>query len=119
MTKSNSYTYGIIILSISSAMLLAFAFPPLNFFPIAFIALFPLNIIIYKADKIRYYILSSFLFVIVFFGYLLVWVAAFMLKETEAAVSFLALFTILFLLTLLFYFPAMIISGYLSKTGVL
>lgn len=116
VTKGNSYTYGIIILSISAAMLLTLAFPPLNFFPIAFIALFPLNIIIYKADKIRYYVLSSFLFVIVFFGYLLVWVAAFMLKETEAAVSFLALFTILFLLTLLFYFPAMIISGYLSKT---
>ena len=63
VNKSNSYTYGIIILSISAAMLLTLAFPPLNFFPVAFIALFPLNIIIYKADKIRYYVLSSFFWI--------------------------------------------------------
>lgn len=115
MYKYNSYISGIIILSVLSAILLAFAFPPLNLFPISFIALTPLIIIIYKAEKIRYYIISSAIFVLIFFGYLLMWVSAFMLKETEAVVAFLALFTILFLLVLLFYFPAMLLSGFISK----
>ena len=115
MSKSNSYTVGVIILSIISAILLSLAFPPLNFFPISFIALVPLNIIIYKSDKLRYYVISASIFVLVFFGYLLMWVTAFMLKETEAIVSFLTLFTILFLIIFLFYFPAMLLSGFLSK----
>ncbi|PTY39587.1 apolipoprotein N-acyltransferase [Brachyspira hampsonii] len=115
MSKSNSYIIGVIILSIISAILLFLAFPPLNLFPMSFIALVPLNIIIFKADKIRYYIISSFLFVLIFFGLLLMWITAFMLKETEAVVSFLTLFTILFLITFLFYFPAMLLSGFLSK----
>ncbi|MDO6992519.1 apolipoprotein N-acyltransferase [Brachyspira innocens] len=115
MSKGNSYTVGVIILSIISAILLALAFPPLNFFPISFIALVPLNIIIYKSDKLRYYVISASIFVLVFFGYLLMWVTAFMLKETEAIVSFLTLFTILFLIIFLFYFPAMLLSGFLSK----
>lgn len=115
MSKGNSYTVGVIILSIISAILLSLAFPPLNFFPISFIALVPLNIIIYKSDKLRYYVISASIFVLVFFGYLLMWVTAFMLKETEAIVSFLTLFTILFLIIFLFYFPAMLLSGFLSK----
>ena len=115
MTKNNSYTLGIIVLTVLSALLLIPAFPPLNIFPMSFIALAPLNIIIYKANKIRYYIMSAAIFVLVFFGYLLMWVSAFMLKETEAAISFLALFTILFLLVLLFYLPAMLLSGFISK----
>ncbi|WP_300754732.1 apolipoprotein N-acyltransferase [uncultured Brachyspira sp.] len=115
MSKSNSYTIGVIILSIISAILLSLAFPPLNFFPISFIALVPLNIIIYKSDKLRYYVISASIFVLVFFGYLLMWVTAFMLKETEAIVSFLTLFTILFLIIFLFYFPAMLLSVFLSK----
>lgn len=115
MSKNNSYISYIIALSVISAVLLALAFPPLNLFPMSFIALAPLNIIIYKANKIRYYIISSAVFVLVFFGYLLIWVSAFMLKETEAFVAFLALFTILFLLVLLFYLPAMLLSGFLSK----
>ena len=115
MSKSNSYTVGVIILSIISAILLSLAFPPLNFFPISFIALVPFNIIIYKSDKLRYYVISASIFVLVFFGYLLMWVTAFMLKETEAIVSFLTLFTILFLIIFLFYFPAMLLSGFLSK----
>ena len=88
MYKYNSYILGIIILSVLSAILLAFAFPPLNLFPISFIALTPLIIIIYKAEKIRYYIISFAIFVLIFFGYLLMWVSAFMLKETEAVVDF-------------------------------
>lgn len=115
MYKSNSYVSYIIILTVLSAVLLALAFPPLNLFPMAFIALTPLNIVVYRANKIRYYIISSSIFVLVFFGYLLTWVSAFMLKETEAFVAFLALFTILFLLILLFYFPAMLLSGFISK----
>lgn len=115
MSKGNSYTVGVIILSIISAILLSLAFPPLNFFPISFIALVPLNIIIYKSDKLRYYVISASIFVLVFFGYLLMWVTAFMLKETEAIVSFLTLFTILFLIIFLFYFPAMLLSSFLSK----
>ncbi|ADG71082.1 apolipoprotein N-acyltransferase [Brachyspira murdochii] len=115
MSKGNSYTVGVIILSIISAILLSLAFPPLNFFPISFIALVPLDIIIYKSDKLRYYVISASIFVLVFFGYLLMWVTAFMLKETEAIVSFLTLFTILFLIIFLFYFPAMLLSGFLSK----
>ena len=96
MSKKNSYTVGVIILSIVSAVLLSLAFPPLNLFPISFIALVPLNIIIYKSDKLRYYVISASIFVLAFFGYLLLWVTSFMLKETEAIVSFLTLFTILF-----------------------
>ena len=115
MTKNNSYTLGTIVLTVLSALLLIPAFPPLNIFPMSFIALAPLNIIIYKANKIRYYIISAAVFVLVFFGYLLMWVSAFMLKETEAAIAFLALFTILFLLVLLFYLPAMLLSGFISK----
>ena len=115
MSKSNSYTVGVIILSIISAILLSLAFPPLNLFPISFIAFVPLNIIIYKSDKIRYYIIAASIFVFLFFGYLLMWVTSFMLKETEAIVSFLTLFTILFLIIFLFYFPAMLLSGFLSK----
>ena len=115
MAKSNSYIIGVIILSIISAILLFLAFPPLNLFPMSFIALVPLNIIIFKADKIRYYVISSSIFVLLFFGMLLMWITAFMLKETEAIVSFLTLFTILFLITFLFYFPAMLLSGFLSK----
>ena len=115
MSKKNSYTVGVIILSIVSAVLLSLAFPPLNLFPISFIALVPLNIIIYKSDKLRYYVISASIFVLAFFGYLLLWVTSFMLKETEAIVSFLTLFTILFLITFLFYFPAMLISGFISK----
>ena len=115
MSKNNSYILGIIILSVLSALLLIPAFPPLNIFPMSFIALAPLNIIIYKANKIRYYIISAAIFILVFFGYLLMWVSAFMLKETEASIAFLALFTILFLLVLLFYLPAMLLSGFISK----
>ncbi|WP_300370232.1 apolipoprotein N-acyltransferase [Brachyspira sp.] len=115
MSKSNSYIVGVIILSIISAILLSLAFPPLNLFPMSFIAFVPLNIIIYKADKIRYYVIASSIFVLMFFGYLLMWVTSFMLKETEAIVSFLTLFTILFLIVFLFYFPAMLLSGFLSK----
>ena len=115
MSKKNSYTVGVIILSIVSAVLLSLAFPPRNLFPISFIALVPLNIIIYKSDKLRYYVISASIFVLAFFGYLLLWVTSFMLKETEAIVSFLTLFTILFLITFLFYFPAMLISGFISK----
>lgn len=115
MSKNNSHILGVIVLSALSALLLIPAFPPLNLFPMSFIALAPLNIIIYKANKIRYYILSAATFVLVFFGYLLMWVSAFMLKETEAAIAFLALFTILFLLVLLFYLPAMLLSGFISK----
>ena len=115
MSKGNSYTVGVIILSIISAILLSLAFPPLNFFPISFIALVPLNIIIYKSYKLIYYVISASIFLLVFFGYLLMWVTAFMLKETEAIVSFLTLFTILFLIIFLFYFPAMLLSGFLSK----
>ena len=98
MSKSNSYTVGVIILSIISAILLSLAFPPLNLFPISFVAFVPLNIIIYKSDKIRYYLIAASIFVFLFFGYLLMWVTSFMLKETEAIVSFLTLFTILFLI---------------------
>lgn len=115
MSKSNSYIVGVIILSIISAVLLSLAFPPLDLFPMAFIAFVPLNIIIYKADKFRYYITASSIFVLIFFGYLLLWVTSFMLKETQAVVSFLTLFTILFLIIFLFYFPAMLLSGFLSK----
>ena len=115
MIKSNSYTVGVVILSIISAVLLTLAFPPLNLFPIAFVALTPLIIIIYKADKVRYYIIASSIFVLIFFGYLIMWVAAFMLKETEAIISFLTLFTILFLIIFLFYFPAMLLSGFILK----
>lgn len=115
MSKSNSYVIGVIILSIISAILLSLAFPPLNFFPMSFIAFVPLNIIIYKADKIRYYVIASSIFVFAFFGYLLLWITSFMLKETAAVVSFLTLFTILFLIIFLFYFPAMLLSGFLSK----
>ncbi|WP_297276739.1 apolipoprotein N-acyltransferase [uncultured Brachyspira sp.] len=115
MSRNNSYTVGVIILSIVSAVLLSLSFPPLNLFPVSFIALVPLNIIIYKSDKLRYYIISASIFVVVFFGYLLLWVTSFMLKETEAVVSFLTLFTILFLITFLFYFPAMLLSGFISK----
>lgn len=115
MSKNKSYISYIILLSVLSAVLLALAFPPLNLFPMSFIAFAPLNIIIYKVDKIRYYIISSAIFVLAFFGYLLMWVSAFMLKETEASVAFLALFTILFLLVLLFYLPAMLLSGFISK----
>ena len=115
MSKSNSYIVGVIILSIISAILLSLAFPPLNLFPISFIAFVPLNIIIFKADKFRYYIIASSIFVLIFFGYLLLWVTSFMLKETQAVVSFLTLFTILFLIIFLFYFPAMLLSGFLSK----
>ena len=115
MSKKNSYTVGVIILSIVSAVLLSLAFPPLNLFPISFIALVPLNIIIYKSDKLRYYVISASIFVLAFFGYLLLWVTSFMLKETEAIVSFLTLFTILFFFFFLFYFPAMLISGFISK----
>ena len=115
MIKSNSYTVGVVILSIISAVLLTLAFPPLNLFPIAFVALTPLIIIIYKADKVIYYIIASSIFVLIFFGYLIMWVAAFMLKETEAIISFLTLFTILFLIIFLFYFPAMLLSGFILK----
>lgn len=115
MSKGNSYTVGVIILSIISAILLSLAFPPLNLFPISFVALVPFNIIIYKSDKLRYYVISASIFVLTFFGYLLMWVASFMLKETEAIVSFLTLFTILFLIIFLFYFPAMLLSGFISK----
>ena len=115
MSKSNSYVIGVIILSIISAILLFLAFPPLNLFPISFIALVPLNIIIFKADKIRYYIISSSIFVLLFFGMLLTWIVAFMLRELGSLISFLTLFTILFLLIFLFYFPAMLLSGFLSK----
>ena len=115
MSKSNSYIVGVIILSIISAVLLSLAFPPLNLFPISFIALLPLNIIIYKADKLRYYAAASSVFVLLFFGYLLMWITSFMLKETGAVISFLTLFTILFLMIFLFYFPAMLLSGFLSK----
>lgn len=115
MSKSNSYTVGVIILSIVSVILLSLAFPPLNLFPISFIAFVPLNIIIYKSDKIRYYVIAASIFVFLFFGYLLMWVTSFMLKETEAIVSVLTLFTILFLIIFLFYFPAMLLSGFLSK----
>ncbi len=115
MSKSNSYIVGVIILSIIRAVLLSLAFPPLNLFPISFIALLPLNIIIYKADKLRYYAAASSVFVLLFFGYLLMWITSFMLKETGAVISFLTLFTILFLMIFLFYFPAMLLSGFLSK----
>ncbi|WP_041177468.1 apolipoprotein N-acyltransferase [Brachyspira intermedia] len=115
MSKSNSYIIGVIILSIISAILLFLAFPPLNLFPMSFIALVPLNIIIFKADKIRYYVISSSIFVLLFFGTLLMWIVAFMLRELGSLISFLTLFTILFLLIFLFYFPAMLLSGFLSK----
>ncbi|CRF31578.1 apolipoprotein N-acyltransferase [Brachyspira suanatina] len=115
MYKSNSYVIGVIILSIISAILLFLAFPPLNLFPISFVALVPLNIIIFKADKIRYYIISSSIFVLIFFGILLMWIVAFMLRELGSLISFLTLFTILFLLIFLFYFPSMLLSGFLSK----
>lgn len=114
MNKNNSYVYGIIVLSIISVLLLILSFPPLNLFPVSFIALIPLCIVIYKADRIRYYILSSIVFVFAFFSYLLFWVSAFMLKETPAFIAFLALFTILFLLVLLFYLPAFLLSGFIS-----
>ncbi|ACN84626.1 apolipoprotein N-acyltransferase [Brachyspira hyodysenteriae] len=115
MSKSNSYVIGVIILSIISAILLFLAFPPLNLFPMSFVALVPLNIIIFKADKIRYYVISSSIFVFVFFGMLLMWIVAFMLRELGSLISFFTLFTILFLLIFLFYFPAMLLSGFLSK----
>ena len=114
MSKNNSYVYGIIVLSLISVIFLVLSFPPLNLFPISFVALIPLCIIIYKADKIRYYVLSAAVFVFAFFSYLLFWVSAFMLKETAVFVAFLALFTILFLLVLLFYLPAFLLSGFLS-----
>ena len=115
MSKSNSYVIGVIILSIISAILLFLAFPPLNLFPISFIALVPLNIIIFKSDKIRYYVISASMFVLIFFGMLLTWIISFMLKELGTLISSLTLFTILFLLIFLFYFPAMLLSGFLSK----
>lgn len=115
MANRNSYTIGVIILTLVTVFLLAFAFPPFNFFPVSFIAFIPFIIIIYKADKFKYFIISASLFVVLFFGYLLIWVAAFMLRETAAIVSFLTLFTILFLMIFLFYLPAMLISSFISK----
>lgn len=115
MEKKHTYTIGVIILTLLSVFLLALAFPPFNLFPFSFIAFVPFVIIIYKADKFKYFLISSSLFVILFFGYLLVWVAAFMLRETEAIVSFLTLFSILFLMIFLFYLPAMLLSSFISK----
>jgi len=113
-SKSSS-RISIIVLSLVSAFLMILAFPPFNIFAVAFIATIPLNIIIYKTDKVRYLLLSSVFFVFIFFGVLLFWIASFMLKETGALIAFLVLFTIMFLLVVLFYFPAMFLSNKLSK----
>ncbi len=106
---------SIAILSIISAFLMLLAFPPFNLFPFAFVALVPLNIVVFKAYKARDIYFAAACFVFVFFGILLFWIAAFMLKETDTTVALLTLFSILFLLVLLFYFPAMLLSNILSN----
>ncbi len=113
--SKSSNRISIIVLSLASAFLTILAFPPFNMFFVAFIAIIPINIIIYKTEKVRHLLLSAVLFVFSFFGVLLFWVASFMLKETGALIAFLVLFTIMFLLVVLFYFPAMFLSNKLSK----
>ena len=114
--NKSSNRINIIVLSLASAFLMMLAFPPFNLFFVAFIATIPINIIIYKTKKVRYLLLSAIFFVFSFFGVLLFWISSFMLKETGALIAFLVLFTIMFLLVVLFYFPAMFLSNKLSKS---
>lgn len=105
----------IIILTLSSVILVSLAFPPFNLFLFAFIGFVPVFLIIYKTKKIKYLAIASSVFAVLFFGLLLLWVSAFMLKATEASVAILTLFTIIFLIILLFYFPVFIVSNFLSR----
>ncbi|MCZ9931676.1 hypothetical protein OFR29_10545 [Brachyspira hyodysenteriae] len=71
----------------------------------SFVALVPLNIIIFKADKIRYYVISSSIFVFVFFGMLLMWIVAFMLRELGSLISFFYIIYYIILINIFILFP--------------
>ncbi len=102
------------ILSALSAILMILAFPMFNFYLSAFVAFVPMCIIIYSDITIKRFFLSFSVFVFIFFGVLLFWIAAFMLKATPVYVAVISLLFIL-VAESTFYAIAAIVSKFLIK----
>lgn len=101
-------TLKFVIMSILSAILMILAFPMTNFYIFAFIAFAPMMAIIFKNVSAKQIIISFTVFVFVFFGVLLFWVAAFMLKATPVPVAIVSLLFILVLFSFYYSLTAII-----------
>lgn len=111
--KSNTPKF--VIMSILSAILMILAFPMTNFYIFAFIAFSPMMAIIFKNASAKQIIISFTVFVFVFFGVLLFWVAAFMLKATPVSIAIVSLLFILVVLSLYYSLTAIIAKALSEK----
>ncbi len=112
--KLNFNKKTLFILSVTSAILMVLSFPMFNVYPLAFVAFIPMAIILYSDINFKKLFFSFAVFVFTFFGILLFWVTAFMLKSTPIFIAILTLFSILVALTL-FYTITASISKFLVK----
>ncbi len=103
------------ILSALSAVLMILAFPMLDLYLFAFIAFIPMSIIIYSDISLRRLFFSFAVFVFIFFGALLLWVASFMLKATPVYVAIISLLFILISLSIFYTITAKIANILIHK----
>ncbi len=105
----------IALLSIVSATLMTLSFPMQNISPLAFIAFIPMSIIIYSNTGFKKLLFSCFIFVFIFFGTLLFWVAAFMLKSAPIYVAIISLLFILVALSLYYTLTSVVVRFFIKR----
>ncbi|MBI4977877.1 MAG: apolipoprotein N-acyltransferase [Spirochaetes bacterium] len=104
----------VILLSLFGGIAMAFAFPMQSRFYLAFIAFVPMAIIVFTCNK-KKIILASAIYVSAFFGLILYWVAAYMLKETPLPIAILAFLLILITYALYYSLAGVLISLIASR----